>query len=459
MSDFKFACPSCGQRIAANDDYVGHHINCPTCQKEIVVPANPATPSSLGVTVPGALPPPAPPKVTRLGVSALASPQEHTSAPVPSAEQQGSAAFRAHVARKPKKSYSGLIAGVTAVVLIGLSAYINRATLAAKWKAFRGPSAAEIAATNRPAPPPPAPELAPSEIMQKVVEVYKEIPSFSSTGKATAILDTSAVNPTRGARGTRGPVTVSADLELKMSKPLNFRIDMTLPTATSNTTTTGWSTGNGDYIQANNRRTKLPSHDGLFSSLTLPSSAGVNVGVGEIVRLFIDDTSEGLAKDGLEWSRQRDERIEGQPCYVLAGNVRLQNVLVWVNRKTFLIPQIQVKLDGKSGLADLDDAKIKETLKAQNNGKDPSPLQITIFKNMQKTTGTVTETYSGIKTNVTLAMADFQPPAPVAPVAKAPAAAAPGQGGVGGYGGGMGGGGYGGGGGMGGGGGGGRRGR
>jgi uncharacterized membrane protein YgcG len=107
----------------------------------------------------------------------------------------------------------------------------------------------------------------------------------------------------------------------------------------------------------------------------------------------------------------------------------------------------------------LDDAKIKETLKAQNNGKDPSPLQITIFKNMQKTTGTVTETYSGIKTNVTLAMADFQPPAPVAPVAKAPAAAAPGQGGVGGYGGGMGGGGYGGGGGMGGGGGGGRRGR
>jgi len=435
--------------MAANDDYVGHYINCPACQKEIVVPANPATPSSLAVSVPGALPPPAPPKVTRLGISALKSEQPHTSVPVPNTEQQGSAAFQAHMARKPQKSYSGLITGVVAVVLIGVSAYMNKATLTAKWKAWRGPTPAEIAATNRaPEQPKPQqqPELTAAEIIQRVAEVYKELPSFSSTGKATANLNMSAVSP---ALAAKGPVTVSADLTLKMSKPLSFRIDSTLPTASSNTTITGWFVGNGDFLQANNHRVKVASHDSVFSSLNLGASVGVNVGVGEIVRLFTDDATEGLAKDGLEWSRHRDERIDSQPCYVLAGTVRLQNVLVWVNRKTFLIPQIQVKLDGKTAAADMDDAKIKEALKAQNNGKDPTLLQIATVKNMFKTTGTVTETYGNVQTNLTFAATDLQPAAPVAPVAPVAAPGAPAQGDAGGYGGG--GGGYGGGGGRGGG--------
>ena len=49
MSDFKFACPACGQRLSANDDYVGHQINCPSCQAAITVPPNPsAPPAELG---------------------------------------------------------------------------------------------------------------------------------------------------------------------------------------------------------------------------------------------------------------------------------------------------------------------------------------------------------------------------------------------------------------------------
>lgn len=387
--------------MAANDDYVGHYINCPSCQKEIVVPANPDTPSSLAINVPGALPPPAPPKVTRLGVSALKSAAAPPPPAVPTSEQQGSAAFRAHVARQPKKSYTGLITGVAAVLLIGLSAYINKGTLAAKWKAFRRTPAEVYAATNKPPPKQPKPpELTAPEIMQKVAELYKDLTGFSSTGKATAILDMSAVSP---AFAARGPVTVSGDLSLKMSKPLSFRIDLTIPKSTSNTTMIGWSTGNGDFFQANNHRLKVPTEDALFSSLNLGANTGVSVGAGEIVRLFTEDASQGLAKEGLEWSREKDQRIDNQPCYVLAGTVRLQNVLLWVNRNTFLISQIQVKLDGKSGQANMDDAKIKEEWKAANNGKDPTLAQIATVKNMLKTTGTVTETYGNIQTNVTFA--------------------------------------------------------
>jgi uncharacterized membrane protein YgcG len=101
-------------------------------------------------------------------------------------------------------------------------------------------------------------------------------------------------------------------------------------------------------------------------------------------------------------------------------------------------------------VAGLDDAQIKEALKAENNGKEPTLLQIANVKKRLKTTGSVTDTYDNIQTNATIAAADFQPAAPVVATPVATSAQ---------NGGNEGGGGGGGGGGRGGGGGGGRRGR
>lgn len=38
MSEFKFSCPQCGQKMVGEDQYVGTSIHCPSCQGEIVVP-------------------------------------------------------------------------------------------------------------------------------------------------------------------------------------------------------------------------------------------------------------------------------------------------------------------------------------------------------------------------------------------------------------------------------------
>lgn len=46
MSDFKFLCPDCGQKIACDTALIGARIACPTCQKTLTVPS-----------VPGAAPP------------------------------------------------------------------------------------------------------------------------------------------------------------------------------------------------------------------------------------------------------------------------------------------------------------------------------------------------------------------------------------------------------------------
>jgi DNA-directed RNA polymerase subunit RPC12/RpoP len=411
MSDFKFACPGCGQRIAASDDYVGHQINCPACNAPIVVPSNPAAPAappptpSIAIKAPGMLPPPVPPKATRLGVAGTNVPPGHSSIPVPTPDQQGSAIYRAHLANKPKKSYTGAIVGSVAVVLVAVSVLLNWNSLAGLLNISHGPTPAEVAAqaataaaAAQPPPPPPEPATA-GEVMQRVADVYRQLQNFSATGTVVSELVTPAL-------ASRGPQTVSAELTLKMSKPNKFRIDMTLPGAQGEITMTGWSAGSGDFLEANNLRVPVTSRDDLFNRF----ENSVGVGVGDVVRLFTSDTTSGFAKHGLEWTLNDDESVDhtvdGDPCFVLAGTVKLQDVLVWVSKKSFLIPQVQVKLGTMAGM---DDDKIKELLKAQNKGVEPTFAQLAAAKQLAKITGTITDTYANIQTNITIAMADLQP--------------------------------------------------
>ena len=43
MSEFKFACPVCGQHITADASASGGQLECPTCFRKIIVPSAPAT--------------------------------------------------------------------------------------------------------------------------------------------------------------------------------------------------------------------------------------------------------------------------------------------------------------------------------------------------------------------------------------------------------------------------------
>src|SRR3954452_17649286 len=46
MSEFKFACPVCGQHITADSSASGGQLECPTCFRKIVVPQAPSSPDS-----------------------------------------------------------------------------------------------------------------------------------------------------------------------------------------------------------------------------------------------------------------------------------------------------------------------------------------------------------------------------------------------------------------------------
>src|SRR6476659_3067804 len=46
MSEFKFACPVCGQHITADSSASGGQLKCPTCFRKIVIPQAPSNPDS-----------------------------------------------------------------------------------------------------------------------------------------------------------------------------------------------------------------------------------------------------------------------------------------------------------------------------------------------------------------------------------------------------------------------------
>src|SRR6185436_7314787 len=46
MSEFKFACPVCGQHITADSSASGSRLECPTCFQKIIVPQAPSSQDS-----------------------------------------------------------------------------------------------------------------------------------------------------------------------------------------------------------------------------------------------------------------------------------------------------------------------------------------------------------------------------------------------------------------------------
>jgi DNA-directed RNA polymerase subunit RPC12/RpoP len=81
MSEFKFACPICGQHITADSKDTGSEISCPTCYRKIVVPPAPATEDSKFVLSASEANKPRPPATTVSPLEGIQRAPEKTSIP------------------------------------------------------------------------------------------------------------------------------------------------------------------------------------------------------------------------------------------------------------------------------------------------------------------------------------------------------------------------------------------
>ena len=161
MAELKFNCSKCGQLIACDELWIGHQINCPSCQTELSVPSQQEAPKPVQHSP---LVPPVPGN-TRLSIG-QARHQASTPPPQAGAGASGATSFRARAgaSKKKKGNSAGMkyaIAGLC-VVALGAVGYFVGYPQFQKWQekkkadeeAKNAAAAQAAAATN--APPQPA---------------------------------------------------------------------------------------------------------------------------------------------------------------------------------------------------------------------------------------------------------------------------------------------------------------
>jgi outer membrane lipoprotein-sorting protein len=335
-------------------------VTCPTCQTVMVVPhaqtaAAPAAP---------------PGKYSK----APSHSQHHP--PPPGAPPPG------RPRRKKKVNYTlyAQLAGGAAAIIAAI--YFGP-QLMEKYQHHKAEvAAAEMARTNPP-PPPPPPDLGAEEILQKVAQFYKSIPSYSAHGESTANMDMSQVNP-----ALKQPVESTGTFSILLGRPNFYRMEWERETGPQTVKGSAWSAGKGDFVQNAGAVTRVKNREMAFK---LAAQYSGTMGI-YLASSFFDETN-GIATALKDFSKTNNETINGHKCYVLTGDVGHQKALLWIHKDDYIIAQAELILGGKFSEADL----------AGLNG-----VQKRQAERASKMRGNIMETYDDIETNRQVNAQDFQ---------------------------------------------------
>ena len=418
MAEFKFTCPQCGQHIECDPGYSGAQINCPTCQKPIVVPQVP------GAAAP---PPPPPPSATNLATK--------QSTMAPSAGKRFAGAPGAQPAAKPKSKALRNVLVITAcvVVLAGLGAggwfgFSKYKTHKAAQAAKKANPAAQVAAPTANA------TIQALSILTKVHSAYTNSTSVTEDGKLTLFLDLSnltvadvnpgspaaAKNPNRRPPNTPRMITNATEYSVKRAQSNWFYFAGEAVTKADGQTSTNtiamWSADKGTFMFMDYHQRGMPA---IYQQLAVAGSANnpsqqATEQVRNLQTLFGDPAQ--LAKIIKDLGQTEDEPVNGHDCYTLTAKVLGQKVKIWVDKSTYLISQSQITLGGAISDADIDDAF---SLVADAYTNLP-PAQLEMIKPMVKKytpallkiRGTITSTSKNMELNPTLSADDFNYPVP-----------------------------------------------
>jgi hypothetical protein len=329
------------------------------------------------LTVPPAPGGPVPPKGNKLSMAA--STASHEAAPPPP---------RSGPPVRKKKNYTKAIVGwVSACAVIGLGIAFGPGLYAKYFHHDEAPApdaAAVAAATNE--PPPPPPELSTEEIMQKVADTYSGLDTLAMKGESAASIDASGLNPT--ATAVQSSTTTVA---LQMGRTNSYRMDWERTVGGRVTTGAAWNSGKGNYV----RLAQNPPERVKSRQVALATAAGASAAVCNLIaEIFFSDTNN-FTRQPEVFAKTNGPVIQGQNCYILNGELNAHNLVVWVNKNSFLIPQIEFDFGGKLDTLILTKLPMGEREK---------------LKRMAKLKGNMVDTYDNMATNLTLASSAFEAP-------------------------------------------------
>ena len=430
MADLKFSCPQCNQHIQCDVSYSGMQINCPSCQKAIVVPQAPqpasAPPAPVTPRADYEAPPPPPPPVsppsltTRQSTTVPASGRRFAGAPDPSGTPSP----------KPKSKALRNVLVITASVLVlaglGAGGWIG-------FTKFKEHKAAQEAKKGNPAAQVPTPTAAAAtgaqDILEKVRLAYKNLTSLSAAATSVTIMDTSQVtagnlnrNTTANRRNTARrpaskprPTTNTSEVSIKLARPDLYRLEGITKQQNSgmmiSNTIAVWSAANTNYLfqatvisgqqsQSSKTYTTVPNRT---TALSMGSQTGI------VPQLFFDEAGD-IIKSITNLGQTGDESVNGQDCFTLTAKVQGQKLKVWVNKSSYMISQLEITLGGTVSEEDITAALNTAT----NSNLTPEQIQQVRQSAAQMTQmrGSITVTYDYRETNQTYAADDFKYPVP-----------------------------------------------
>ena len=368
MSEFKFSCPNCQQNIAATSEYSGAQINCPNCQTPIVVPA----------------PPDQSPPAHGSKLTMAASTTSHAATATPFI-QQGPPTRR-------KKKRTGLYAGlaVGGCAILGVILFWHQLndlghSTYSKYIHHEVVSLEQEAPTN--VPPPPPPELATDEILQNVADKYKGLTNYAVKGLSVAAINVSAIKAGQPLQNSTEGVS------LELGRTNLYRLEWELKTTGAPYKGAAWSAGKGDFVgYGPYPATKAKNRETAMATASTASEAQCVV----LEQLFFDETNS-VARLASAFAKTNGPnlatKINGRNCYVLDGQFDAHDLVLWIDKENFLIPQIQFVFGGN-----LDESTLKGMPLAQKN----------LLMTWAKLKGTITETYQNPEVDQTMAASAFE---------------------------------------------------
>jgi outer membrane lipoprotein-sorting protein len=427
MAEFKFSCPQCNQHIQCDTGYAGMQINCPSCQKAIVVPQAPQLTATARPAYEAPPPPPPPGSAPSLAT------RQSTAAPA--AGKRFAGAPNLTGAPLPKSNSKALkttlIITAVAVVLAALGAGV--------WffgiPKFKAHQAAQAAKKANPAAQVAAPTADAAVkalgILAKVHSAYTNTTSMKADGTVTMFLNLSNLTMADVQPGQAANANARTANRRPPGMPRTFSLsaDMTIKTAHTN-----WFYLAGDTVVKEDRQTMSntiaiwSSDKGMFmfndshqrggaSYQQLPTAAQANNAADQVrnfQNLFQDPAQ--LTKIVKDLGQTADEPVNGQDCYTLTAKVLGQKVKLWVDKTSYQIPQWEITLGGAISDADIDDAF---SLVAAGMTNIP-PGQLEMVKPMvkqytpavSKIRGTIGSTTKNLEINPPLTADDFDYPVP-----------------------------------------------
>jgi hypothetical protein len=331
----------------------------------------------------------------------------------------------------PEKSDTLRNVLVTVVVVIVLAAlgaggWVGYSKYQAKQALKKGNPAAMVAA-------PSAAQTANAvDLWSKVKDAYTNLTSLSASGTSVMTLDMSQltmddVNPKakNSKNKNRGnipkAVTNSMDVSVKLGRPNMYCIQgsatMKMGRQSMTNSTAVWSLGETNYSLTiaggggggykNYTTVKDPSA-ALMSGAGQPSVLAIT-----IMSLFfnhLDDRVEKLVQDP---GQTEDDSVNGQDCSTITAKLVGQKYKLWIRKDNYMILQSQIILGAPVSDADVDnliavfDTTTNQAQIAKDKAQAKQQMQM-----MTKIRGTITDTYSDVEANPTLAADDFNYPVP-----------------------------------------------